>query len=144
MTILGAVPGVRFVKSIEGKMNVEDKSGFTLIELLIVVAILGTLAAIAFPAYSKYKMQAHRGEAKAVLLEEARLVERYFTANGTYEGATPSESSTSGGRYFISYSDADADSFRVQAVPQGGQASDKCGTMAINNLGQKTPKGCWN
>ena len=59
-------------------------NGFTVIELIIVIAILGTIAAIAVPSYSKYieRTQTVR------VLQELKLIDRelqvYFIDNETY------------------------------------------------------------
>jgi type IV pilus assembly protein PilE len=60
------------------------QNGFTLIELMIVVAIIGILASVAFPAYKAYVDRAKRSEGKAFLMELAARQERYYFDNNSY------------------------------------------------------------
>ena len=48
--------------------NLKTKRGFSLVELMVVVAIMGTLAAIAIPAYNEYRKTAKKGAYKADLV----------------------------------------------------------------------------
>lgn len=130
----------------------KQASGFTLIELMIVVAIIGILASIAYPAYQQYILRANRAEAQAILTETAQFMERYFTTNGTYkDGAilsavSPKGASGSAIKYDISFSvTPSATAFTLQAAPAGAQASDSCGTLTLSNTGAQTPTtaGCW-
>lgn len=125
--------------------------GFSFIEVLAVVAILGILAAIAIPQYSKYVTNARRADGKTALVEAAQRMERYFTNNydygeiesGSYTGANIAAESE-GGYYTLEVTAANATAFTIQATAQGKQAGDTlCATMTINQLGQKTPPACW-
>jgi type IV pilus assembly protein PilE len=61
--------------------------GFTLIEVMIAVAIVGILAAVAYPAYTDYIQRGKIAEATATLSEMRVKLEQYFQDNRRYTGA---------------------------------------------------------
>lgn len=149
---------------------------FTLIELMIAVAIVGILAAIAIPAYQDSVMKSRRADAKGALLGLASALEKHFTTNNSYcdaggtggadacgssavnDTGSPSPSvfasqspATGTAYYLLTVTAATATTYTIQAAPTGTQAVDKCGTLILDNLNQKTVSGttldaatCWN
>ncbi len=64
-----------------------QKSGFTLIELMIVVAIIGILAAIAIPGFSRYMRDAKNSEATGMLRSVADGATVYYNAEHVFDAA---------------------------------------------------------
>ena len=126
----------------------KEQHGFTLIELMVVVAVIGILAAIALPSYNRYVQKTRRSAASACLVESAQFMERFYTTNMTYAGATLPGSecmNETGPFYAITLAAQTASTYTVQAAPHGAQAGDSCGTLSLTSTGAKSPTttGCW-
>jgi type IV pilus assembly protein PilE len=125
-------------------------AGFTLIELMLVVAVVGILAAIAYPSYQEQVRQTRRAEVASVLLENAQLLERHFTRHGAYDegnAALVTQSPGAGQAVFEVRAELQADSYRLvaRAVPGGIMARDVCAEYSLDQVGQRTPADsrCW-
>ena len=134
-------------------------TGFTLIELLITVAIIAIVAAIAYPNYTSYVLRSHRNVAEGDLESAANAMERYYTQNNTYVGATAGNTAAdifpgtspfgSGGTayYTIAIPVQTANTYTLTATPiaASGQTNDSCGTLQLTSTGAKAPttSGCW-
>jgi type IV pilus assembly protein PilE len=131
-------------------MNESRYSGFTLIELIIAVAVVGILAAIAYPSYQEQVRQTRRAEVASVLLENAQLLERHFTRVGAYDtGVAPlaTQSPTSGNAIYTIATVRGPNTYTLTAtaVPGGLMAGDTCAIYTFNQVGQRTPAdaSCW-
>jgi len=130
------------------KPKLKLQLGFTLIELMIVIAIVGILAAIAYPSYQDSVRKARRGSAQANLVELTSYMERKFTENNVYNSTTASATLIASGitndYYLFTLPTFTTTSYTLNAAPQGAQTSDSCGTLTLSHTGAKTPaSGCW-
>lgn len=127
--------------------------GFTLIEVMIVLAIVGILVAVAFPAYQDSIRKGRRADAKIALNRAQQLEEKYRANNASY-GATAAvigvASTSDSGYYTIAVSSATATDFTLTATAVAGtsqEADTSCTPMTITQVGATVtyaPSACWN
>lgn len=66
------------------------QAGFTLIELMITVAIVGIIAAVAYPSYTSYVQRSRIAEATGTLSTTRVRLEQFFQDNRNY-GSTATD-----------------------------------------------------
>jgi type IV pilus assembly protein PilE len=123
--------------------------GFTLIELLAVIAIIGILSAIAWPAYGRYVVKGNRAAAQTYLMDLAHAESQHFADTRSYTDNVadlhvPAPAAVNG-KYTIQIEAPDAmpPSFTIRAIPVIGSAQASDGTLTIDNSGARTPASKW-
>jgi len=133
------------------------EKGFTLIELMITVAIVGILAAIAYPSYTEYVLRSRRVEAQNLLNDAAARQERWKAQNGSYTDTVsklnlPNGAASQNGYYTLTLSVANDRSDGGYAFKAERTKSDpKCGDFTLDATGKKgiaaggpgTTETCW-
>lgn len=138
--------------------------GFSLLELMIAVAVIGILAAIAYPSYQEHVIRGNRTEGMALLSEAAARQERYFAQNNAYittqndvaklamPYTTGTTVSSPTGKYQLVVSKAGNDGgYTLTATRQATQVNDtKCGNLTLDAVGRRGNVGgsadaasCW-
>jgi type IV pilus assembly protein PilE len=122
-----------------------NNKGFTLIELLIVIAIIGILASIGYPAYTSAVKKGNRADGIDSLVALAGRMEEFYLNNDTYAGAAVANSTSSDGLYTMAIATQDGFTYSLTATPV--QGDPECGVLTLTSLGVKTAAtgsaNCW-
>jgi type IV pilus assembly protein PilE len=133
--------------------------GFTLIELMITVAIIAILAAVALPSYQDYVRKSRRADAQSFMSEVVARQQHWLVDRRAYAASITDAPASNGlgmtiptnvaSYYTVTLATdntTNPPSFTVTGTPAGSQATEKCGTLTINQSGTKTASGsgtCW-
>lgn len=124
------------------------QSGFTLIEVMIVVAIIGVLAAIAYPSYQHHVIKTKRTDMMSEMQNIASTIESRKLAQGSYSNALvtglggdyPNQGTalytvTIGNVTGVSGTELTS-KWQITASPKSGQMAND-GTLTLNYQGIK-------
>lgn len=128
--------------------------GFTLIELMIAVAVVGILAAIAYPGFMAQIRKSRRADGVQALAALQQAQERWRSQNPAYGAFSDLglNALSANGYYTLSISGKPTETGYVALATGGGsQASDKAGsvncnvlTVTVGSATTYTPAECWS
>lgn len=147
----------------------KPRQGMTLVELLIVMAVVGVLAALAYPSYANYVLKTRRTEGQVALLDAMQQQERYYSENNRYLPFS-ADTDTPGNVRFRWWSGPSARESAYEISAQACPGHDlarcielraapgtarvdarfrdpECDTLILNSIGERSATGtglrCW-
>lgn len=131
---------------------IKDKQkqlAFTLVELMITIAIVGILAAVAVPSYTRYTAESFRADVLGEIAVVAAAEDAHFADFSEYttsmqllgysDTTTPTIYEVDSGRFNISVTLPDADSYLVTATASTEQEKfdSSCAKITLSSIGRK-------
>jgi len=125
--------------------SISKHQGFTLIEMMIVVAIIGVLAAIAYPSYQQYVIKTKRTDMMSEMQNIASEIESRKLAQGSYSAisagvktdfaiAYPRQGTQ---LYDVTITDPLVAKWTMTATPKAGSQMANDGTLSLNYQNNK-------
>lgn len=128
--------------------------GFSLIEVMVVLAIIGTLATLAYPSYLEQVRKGHRAEGQALLMELAQrqqnflMIRRRYASSleelgydSAFNGDLGSVSQDVAQSYQLASMGVAADSlppsFNMTLNPVAGSTQVADGSLCLSNTGAR-------
>ena len=137
-------------------------TGFSLMELMIVVAIIGILAAVAFPSYQNSVIKGNRANAKSFLMDVTQRQQQFLLDNRSYAGTVAALNVTvppDASKFYtfaVTITPAAAafacaaatctnpgPCFTITATPKAGTKQAADGALCLSNKGEKLPLDKW-